>query len=69
MFKYKILPKSVQMEPSCFMRTDGRTNKTEPIVAFRSFAEASKNDLTGTKCGPNVWTGYVLLRLGPVSGT
>jgi len=42
--------KSVQLEPSCSMRTDGLTDwltdrltdRTELIVAFRNFANASK---------------------------
>jgi len=48
--KYSVsdLMKSVQGEPSCSMRTDGRTEKkktdmTKLIVVFRSFAKAHKN--------------------------
>ena len=47
----KIYSTSVQSEPSCFMRTDGWTDRrtdekaqmTKPTVAFRSFANAYKN--------------------------
>jgi hypothetical protein len=35
--KYQISWKSVQWEPSCFMRTDGRTDMMNLIVAFRNF--------------------------------
>jgi hypothetical protein len=39
---------AVQWEPSCSMRIDGRTEKqrdtTKLIIAFRNFANASKND-------------------------
>jgi hypothetical protein len=42
--KYKISSKSVQAEPSCSMRTDGRTDgrsdMTKLTVAFRNFANA-----------------------------
>ena len=41
--KYQISWKSVQWEPSCSMRTDGRTDMTKLIVAFRNFANAHKN--------------------------
>jgi hypothetical protein len=41
--KFRISWKSVQWEPSCSMRTDVRTDLTKLIVAFRSFAKASKN--------------------------
>ena len=39
--KYKISWKSVQWEPSCSKRTDGRTDMMELIIAFRNFANAS----------------------------
>jgi len=35
--------KSIQWEPSCSMWTDGRTDMTKLIVAFRNFVNASKN--------------------------
>jgi hypothetical protein len=35
--KYQFLLKSVQWEPSFLMRTDGRTDVTKLIVAFRNF--------------------------------
>jgi hypothetical protein len=35
--------KIVQWEQSCSMRTDGRTDKTKLIVAFRNFEKAPKN--------------------------
>ena len=41
--KYQISWKSVQWEPDCSMRMDGRTDKTDMmklIVAFRNFANA-----------------------------
>jgi hypothetical protein len=38
----KISWNSVQWEPSCSMRTDGRTDMTKLIVAFRNFANAPK---------------------------
>ena len=38
--KYQISWKSFQWEPSCFMQTDGRTDATKLIVAFRSFTKA-----------------------------
>jgi hypothetical protein len=45
--KYQISWKSVQWKQSCSMmingRTDGRTDMTKLIVAFRNFANASKN--------------------------
>jgi len=37
--------KSVQWEPSCSIRTDGRTDMTKLIVAFRNFANAPKIQL------------------------
>jgi hypothetical protein len=30
----------VQWKPSCFMRTEGQTDMTKLIVAFRNFANA-----------------------------
>jgi hypothetical protein len=38
MLKHQISWKSVQWEPSCCMRTDGQTDMTNLIVAFRNFA-------------------------------
>ena len=40
--KYQISRKSVQREPSCSMRTDGQTDMTKVIAAFRNFANAPK---------------------------
>ena len=40
--KYSISEKSVQWEPSCSIRTDGRTDMTQLIVAFRYFVNALK---------------------------
>jgi hypothetical protein len=41
--KYQISWKSVWWELSCSMRTEGRTDRTNLIVAFRNFAYAPKN--------------------------
>ena len=41
--KNQISRKSVQWESSCFMRTDRRTGMSKLAVAFRNFANASKN--------------------------
>ena len=35
--------KSVKWEPSCSVRTDGRTNMTKLMATFRNFAKATKN--------------------------
>jgi hypothetical protein len=43
--KYKISWKSFQWKPSCCMRTNGQTDITKLIVAFRNFANVHKNDL------------------------
>ena len=43
--KYQISWKSVHWGPSCSMRTDGRTDTTELIAAFRNFAKAPNNTL------------------------
>jgi hypothetical protein len=40
----KISRKSPQWEPSCPMRTEGWTDMTKPIAAFRNFENASKNE-------------------------
>ena len=40
--KYKVSSISVQWEPSCSLRTDGQTDMTILIVAFRYFANAPK---------------------------
>jgi hypothetical protein len=42
-YKYQISWKSVWWELSCYMRSDGRTDRTKLIVAFRNFANAPKN--------------------------
>jgi len=48
--KYQISRKSTHWDPSCSMqtdeRTDGRTNMTKLIVAFRNFANAPTNEST-----------------------
>jgi hypothetical protein len=41
--KYEISWKSVQWEPSCSIRTDGRTDMTNLVVAFRNFAKTPKH--------------------------
>ena len=41
---FQISWKSVQWEPSCFMRTDGRTDMTKITISFRNFGKASKNN-------------------------
>jgi hypothetical protein len=40
--KCKISLKSVQWDPSYYMRTDGQTDMTKQIVAFQNFAKAHK---------------------------
>jgi hypothetical protein len=45
MLKYQILWKSFSSEPSCSMWTEGRTDMTKLIIAFRNFANAPKNRL------------------------
>jgi len=40
--KYQTSRKSVQWEPSCSMRTDGRTDVTKLIFSFRNFLKATK---------------------------
>ena len=40
--KYDISWKSVQWKPSCSMLTDGRTDMTKIIVAYRDFTKAPK---------------------------
>ena len=42
---YQVSRNSVQWEPSCPTRTDGRADMTKLIVAFRNFANAPKNIL------------------------
>ena len=42
--KYQISSKFVQWEPSCSMRTDGRTDMTKLIGAFRNLANAPKKE-------------------------
>ena len=41
---YQVSSKSVQWEPSCFMRTDKLTDTKKLIVAFRNFAKASTKE-------------------------
>jgi len=69
--KHQISWKSVQLEPSCSMRTDGRTDMTKLIVAFRNCASVPTNHYvptaltdrslyTGTDCVfCEVWTVFV----------
>jgi hypothetical protein len=45
LLKYQISWISVQREPSCSAPTDGRTDMTKQIGAFRNFANAPKNVL------------------------
>ena len=45
LLKYQISLKSVQWESSCFIRTDGRTDMRNIIVAFCNFGNAPKNHL------------------------
>ena len=52
MLKYKISCKSAQWAQSCFMRTDGRTDMTKLIVAFRNFANTPKNVYSLNVCHP-----------------
>ena len=40
MLKYKISQKTVQWEPICPMRTEGETDMTKLVVAFRNSAKA-----------------------------
>jgi len=58
--KYQILWKSIQLEPICCMRTDGRTDITKLTVASRNCANAPKNIggwyATRTLCFPPVYT-------------
>jgi hypothetical protein len=59
-FMYQISEKSFQWEPSYSMRTDGQTDKTKLIVAFRNFAKAPNNNWrielqTSDGCGPAYW--------------
>ena len=42
--KYQISSKSVQWEPSCYVRTDGQMDMTQLIVVFRNFAKVPKNN-------------------------
>jgi len=47
MFKYQILWKSVQWEPTCSMWRDGRTNRHDGANSrFRIFANAPTNGTT-----------------------
>ena len=39
----------MQWEPSCSMRTDGRTDMTKLIVAFRCFANSPKTRKMGLR--------------------
>jgi len=41
--KYKISLISIKWEPSCSMRTDGRTDMTKLIVVFRNFAKVPED--------------------------
>jgi len=48
--KYQISWKSVQWEPSCSVRSDGRTDMTKRIAVFRSFCERSQNTAFRNRC-------------------
>lgn len=41
--RYKISWKSLQRQPSCYIRREGRTDMTRLMTAFRHFARAPKN--------------------------
>ena len=43
----KFLRKSVEWEPSCFMRTEGRTDMKKLIVTFQNLAKAPKSTRSG----------------------
>jgi len=64
--KYQISLKSVQWKQSRSMRTDRRTGMTKLIVAFRSFANASKNDVISV-AKMSKW--YFFLRAGVLGMT
>jgi hypothetical protein len=49
--KYQISWKSVQWEPICFMRTDGRTDKTKVIVRLQTLTATT---VTPTRLNINV---------------
>jgi hypothetical protein len=49
--KYQLSWKTVQWEPSCFMRKDRRTDRKKLTVAFRNFANAA-NTMIRNK---NMW--------------
>jgi len=40
--KYRILQRSFHCEPKCFVRSDGQTDMTKSIFAFRNSAKARK---------------------------
>jgi len=74
-FKYRISWKSVQWEPSCSVRTDGRTDMPKIMVAFRTFAKAH-NDIVQKQyfchptCGyilPLFWTSWRIQSKGIIS--
>ena len=52
MFKYEISWKSVQLEPSFSMRTDGQTDMTKLIVAFHSFLCSRHESIRENGCVP-----------------
>ena len=65
--KNQISWKSVQWKPSCSMRTDGQTNPrttdmTKLIVAFRSFANAPKNETVNISMRQNHYSFMYFLR-------
>ena len=53
--KYQMSSKSIQWEPSCSTRAHRRTDTTKLIVAFRNFANVSKNKYSCRSGGPDVY--------------
>ena len=52
--KYQVSSESIQWEPSCSMRTDGRSDMTKLIVAFRNFANGPKIALYRDHVRPSI---------------
>jgi hypothetical protein len=55
MHYFKISRKSAQQKPNCFTRTDGRTDMTNLILAFRNFANALKTEVAIANMDENRW--------------